>query len=137
MSSIERLVTNTQHKLEVVRDSLAAVAAYSAAGEPKPLLEAAARLTNAVDAAREDCARVQSLLRRLDAAALPDAAVKLCAAGRPAAARAMMQLHELMTGTATAQAELGAFLEECLSSLEATQAAAASQAGGGRLLGSA
>lgn len=137
MSNIEGLLTDACRKLGAVRDSLAAVAAHSAAGEPKPLLEAAARLTGAVEAARGDCERVRILLRHLDATALPEAAVKLCTGGRPAAARAAMQLHELMTGTATAQAELGAFLEECLESLEATQAAAASQAHGGRLLGSA
>jgi hypothetical protein len=134
---IEQVLTSTRNQLEGVRDALAAVSAYGAAGEPKSLTEAANRLEGTVLQARGECERVRRLLRHLQVEAMPDAASRLCAGGRPVAARSMMKLYELTAGMASAQADLGGFLGECLNSLEATHAAASHQARGGRLLGSA
>lgn len=137
MSEPERMLSRTREKLEAVRDALAVVSARSAVGDPQSLLQAASSLEEKVADSQDDCERVQQLINELGASSMLEAVVKLCSSGRPDAARAMMYLHELTAGMASAQADVGAFLEECLQSLEITQDGAMRQARGGRLLGSA
>lgn len=137
MLRLEALLAQARRQLEDVRDALAAVSAHSAVGEGALLLQATSRLEEAVQEANRDCQRVRRLLQHLGAAAMPEAAEKLCVGGRPLAARSMMTLHELIAGLASAQADIGAFLEECLGSLEMTRQTTGRQTRGGRLLGSA
>lgn len=137
MLKIDELLAHAGNKLENVRDAMAALAAQSAAGRPKALLESAANLEASITSGEREFERVRRLVKHLGVSAMGDAATKLCSAGRPGAAQAMLRLQAISSNLAASQADIGAFLGECLESLESTMSAATYPLRGGRLLGSA
>lgn len=134
---IEQTISGAIDRLESIRDAVAAVYARSAAGDAQAIQQAADQLSSTVDTAQPDCARLQRLLAHLGNRNMPEAAQVLCNGGRTEAAHALMRIHSLAAGTASALHDVSSFIEECLNSLGATQAATQRQARGGRLLGSA
>jgi hypothetical protein len=134
---IESILQQMRCRVVDIRNALAALAAHSTAGEAQSVRTAAARLQEAVTSAEADGKRVQRLLCHLRATAMPDAATKLCAGGRLEASRSMMDLYAMTCAMATVQAGLGAFLDDCMNSLEITRVGTSRQRQGGRLLGSA
>ncbi|HYW77305.1 MAG TPA: hypothetical protein VFA48_11910 [Gammaproteobacteria bacterium] len=137
MVRLELLLKRAHGALCDLRDALATVWAHSAVGEGESLVQASEGLQAAVNRANLDCRDVLRLLRHLGVQSMPEAASKLCTDGRPDAAKLMMDIHGLIVALASSQADVSAFLDECLDSLEATQHAAIRQVRGGRLLGSA
>lgn len=134
---IERTLTRAAHRLEDVRDAMAAVYARASAGDAESIQNASDMLTMRVDNAQRACLPVQRLIQRLRAADMSDAASILCQGGRRDAARMMMRVHTLTAGMASAQTDVATFIQECLSALGATQESTQHQARGGRFLGSA
>lgn len=137
MVRVEQLLERAYNAACSVRDALASVSAHSSIADGESLLQASGTLQTAVIQANLDCVHVSRLLKHLGVQSMPEAADKLCTGGRREAAKLMLDMHGLIAGLAVAQAEVSAFLDECLDSLDATQRATVRQAVGGRLLGSA
>lgn len=137
MVRIPDILRLARHRISMLRDTIAVVAANSTAAEPQTLAQSAQDLSDVIAQSEYDLGRVRRLLNHLGAHTMAEGASILCQSGRKHAARQLLALSQETQGVAAAQVDVALFLQECLNSLGAVASATARQSEGGRLIGSA